>query len=136
MPTGIFFCKFPTIWPLVRDNVPLDERINLFEPVVIFPEESVNVPFTVVLEERVTPFASFSSIFVKVPVPESVWPLALPESKIFPVPECDVPLEILPFAVIVNPPSANVPAVSVNVPLIVISAEVEAPLASFNSKFP
>lgn len=70
---AIFFCRFPTICPLVRETDPEEGIMTENELVVIFPLVSVNVEFTVMLEEsKREPEALLIVTLLNAPVDETV----------------------------------------------------------------
>src|SRR5207253_6057551 len=75
-PVATFFLRFPTMWPLVRETVPVDEIERVLAPVVILPLVRVSVPLMVGLADRVTPAASLIvRPLNEVPnEPPTVWP--------------------------------------------------------------
>jgi hypothetical protein len=69
-PVATFFCRLPTMWPLVRVTVPAAPSASTFAPVETLPLVSVSVPVTVRLPpESVTPFALLTVTFVTLRVP-------------------------------------------------------------------
>lgn len=122
-PVAIFFCRLPTMCPLVRETDPVEGIMTENEFVVIFPLVSVSVEFTVMLDDRERePDALLIVTLLNVPVDVTVCvPVPLNRRVVFVfanVPPLIVQLPPM-LCVVALDDGANVPEESVALPVIV-----------------